>query len=258
MDRKPDFKTNLWGYEREAVLSYIDQMSKTAQESEAQLQKKMEQITLSREELEKQISEFENKVQNVSQDLEQEKGKNQKLSKMITLLQEEIDRQRRANESRERDFRQMQEQNRELQERVRQSQDKSRRYDEAAASIGSAILEAQQTAKSIVDAANGRAQSLSQEADEFISGVLEKIEGMHQDFLLLRGKMNESIALLNSRFDQIESDITHARELVLRTAGTGNEGQEPQLGKSMVQPSSTQAPGRLDLSEESLQKHRYF
>lgn len=258
MDRKPDFKTNLWGYEREAVLHYIDQMSKTAQESEAQLQQKMEQITLSREELEQQISEFESKVQDVSQDLDQEKGKNQKLSKMITLLQEEIDRQRRVNEGRERDFHQMKEQNRELQERFRQAQDKSRKYDEAAASIGSAILEAQQTAKNIVDAANGRAQSLSQEADEFISGVLDKIEGMQQDFLLLRGKMNESIALLNSRFDQIESDIAHARELVLQTAEAADGKQEPQLGKSKVQPSSAQAPGRLNLSEELLQKHRYF
>ena len=106
MDRKPDFKTNLLGYEKEAVLRYIDQISQTAQESEAQLQQKIEQITLTRQELEQQISEFEHKVQNVSQDLEQEKGKNQKLSKMITLLQEEIDRQRRVNNSRERDFQQ--------------------------------------------------------------------------------------------------------------------------------------------------------
>lgn len=256
MDRKPDFKTNLLGYEKEAVLRYIDQISQTAQESEAQLQQKIEQITLTRQELEQQISEFEHKVQNVSQDLEQEKGKNQKLSKMITLLQEEIDRQRRVNNSRERDFQQMKEQNRELQEWARQSQEKSRKYDEAAASIGSTILEAQQTAKNIVDAANGRAQSLSEETDTFISGVLGKIEGMQQDFLLLRGKMNESIELLNSRFDQIESDIAHARELVLQTAGAGE--QEPQPGKPMVQPSSTQTPDRLNLSEESLQKHRYF
>lgn len=92
--------------------------------------------------------------------------------------------------------------------------DKSKKYDEAAASIGSAILEAQQTARSIIDTANGRAQEISKDTDQFISAILEKMDSMQQEFAFLRGKMNESINMLNSRFDQIESDLSHAREAV--------------------------------------------
>ena len=218
MEQKPEFKRNLWGYEKEAVLKYIDEMSRSAKQTEEQLGQKLEQITRSREELEGQIADFEQKLQSVSDNLDSEQGKNKKLNEMITLLQEEIDRQRRRSESRERDYQNIQEQNRALQEQVRQMAGNSKKYEEAAAAIGSAVLEAQQTAQAIVEKANRRAQDISQETDAFISGVLEKVEGMQSDFLVLREKMNQSIDLLNERFDRIEADILHAKKLVLQAS----------------------------------------
>lgn len=218
MEQKPEFKRNLWGYEKEAVLKYIDEMSRSAKQTEEQLGQKLEQITRSREELEGQIADFEQKLQSVSDNLDSEQGKNKKLNEMITLLQEEIDRQRRRSESRERDYQNIQEQNRALQEQVRQTAGNSKKYEEAAAAIGSAVLEAQQTAQAIVEKANRRAQDISRETDAFISGVLEKVEGMQSDFLVLREKMNQSIDLLNERFDRIEADILHAKKLVLQAS----------------------------------------
>lgn len=214
MEKQPEFKKNLWGYDKEAVLKYIDEMSRTAAQSEAALQEKVSQIAHSREELEGQIAEFEQKLQHISGVLDTEKGKNKSLSEMIGLLQEEIDRQRRYSQARDRDFQAMQEKNRELAGQMKIAADKSKKYDEAAASIGSAILEAQHTARSIIDTANGRAQEISKDTDQFISAVLEKMDSMQQEFAFLRGKMNESINMLNSRFDQIESDLSHAREAV--------------------------------------------
>lgn len=244
MENKPDFKVNLLGYDKEEVLKYIDEMRASAQKAETQLQEKMDQITRSREQLEEKIAAFESRVQDVSVELDKEKGKNKKLSEMIELLQEEIDRQRRRSEASERDYQTMQQHNHQLLEQVRQAQDKSRRYDEAAASIGSAILQAQQTANTIIGTANDRAQLISKDADRFIGGVLEKIEGMQQDFHTLRGKMNESIAMLNARFDQIEADIAQARTLVGQTAEqlSADEAamfaqhEESLLGKAPVQP----------------------
>lgn len=218
MEQKPEFKRNLWGYEKEAVLKYIDEMSRSAKQTEEQLSQKLEQITRSREELEGKIADFEQKLQSVSDDLDSEKGKNKKLNEMITLLQQEIDRQRRRFESRERDYQSVQEQNRALQEQVRQTAGNSKKYEEAAAAIGSTMLEAQQSAQIIVENANRRAQDISRETDAFISGVLEKVEGMQSDFLVLREKMNQSIDLLNERFDRIEADILHAKKLVLHAS----------------------------------------
>ena len=56
MEKQPEFKKNLWGYDKEAVLKYIDEMSRTAAQSEAALQEKVSQIAHSREELEGQIA----------------------------------------------------------------------------------------------------------------------------------------------------------------------------------------------------------
>ena len=45
MEQRAEFKTNLFGYEKESVLKYIDDMSRNASESEAKLQEQIEQIT---------------------------------------------------------------------------------------------------------------------------------------------------------------------------------------------------------------------
>ena len=132
MEQKAEFKTSLFGgYEKESVLKYIDDMSRTAAESEAKLQEQIEQITRSRRELEEQIAEFEKRMQDASETIDAEKGKNKKLSEMIGLLQEEIDRQRRQGESRTREYQAAQEKNRQLQEQVRQVEEKSKLYDES-------------------------------------------------------------------------------------------------------------------------------
>ena len=51
MEKQPEFKKNLWGYDKEAVLKYIDEMSRTAAQSEAALQEKVSQIAHSQSEI---------------------------------------------------------------------------------------------------------------------------------------------------------------------------------------------------------------
>ena len=74
MEKQPEFKKNLWGYDKEAVLKYIDEMSRTAAQSEAALQEKVSQIAHSREELEGQIAEFEQKLQHKRNDWSAPRG----------------------------------------------------------------------------------------------------------------------------------------------------------------------------------------
>lgn len=149
----------------------------------------------------------------------------------------------------EREYQAAQEKNRQLQEQVRQVEEKSKLYDEAAASIGSAILQAQQTAQSIVDEAGGQAkeivdrantqaQAITNDAQRFIDRVLQKMDDMQQEFLTLRGRMDESINQLNNRFAQLDEDIVHARELVtnIRERLTRQEEEQDLPGKPLVQP----------------------
>lgn len=109
MEQRPAFKKQLLGLEQDAVFQYIEQMSRTASESEQKLREQIDQVTRSREELEGQIASFEEKLRSVNETLDTEKGKNKKLSEMIGLLQEEIDRQRRQSEAHSREYQAMQE-----------------------------------------------------------------------------------------------------------------------------------------------------
>ena len=255
MEQRAEFKTNLFGYEKESVLKYIDDMSRNASESEAKLQEQIEQITHSRQELEGQIAAFEQRMQDASQTIDAEKGKNKKLSEMIGLLQEEIDRQRRQGESRAKEYQAAQEQNRRLQEQYHQAEKKGRLYDEAAASIGTAILQAQKKAqdmvdeagaqaKEIVDQAHTRAQAINSDTQRFLDQVLQKMDGMQQEFLTLRGRMDESITQLNNRFAQLDEDIARARQLVLEIRQRLGQEEQEMPEKSPVQPAGQQP--RLD------------
>ena len=53
------------------------------------------------------------------------------------------------------------------------------------------ILEAQQTARSIIDTANGRAQEIPKDTDQFISAILEN--GQHAAGNLLSARQNERV-----------------------------------------------------------------
>ena len=56
MEQRPAFKKQLLGLEQDAVFQYIEQMSRTASESEQKLREQIDQVTRSREELEGQIA----------------------------------------------------------------------------------------------------------------------------------------------------------------------------------------------------------
>lgn len=226
MEQRPAFKKQLLGLEQDAVFQYIEQMSRTASESEQKLREQIDQVTRSREELEGQIASFEEKLRSVNETLDTEKGKNKKLSEMIGLLQEEIDRQRRQSEAHSREYHAMQEKNRQLSEQLGANRQQREQYDRAVATIGSAILEAKQTAKTIVEQANvqaqqvveqanSRAQVIEQDTGRFFDSLIERIDGMQQDFMLLHQRMEESVNCLNNRFAQLDEDIAHAREIVL-------------------------------------------
>ena len=85
-------------------------------------------------------------------------------------------------------------------------------------------------------------------AQRFIDRVLQKMDDMQQEFLTLRGRMDESINQLNNRFAQLDEDIVHARELVtnIRERLTQQEEEQGQPGKPPVQPPEQRS--RLDMT----------
>ncbi len=130
---------------------------------------------------------------------------------MIGLLQEEIDRQRRQSEAHSREYHAMQ-------EKTDSSANSWVQTVSSASSMTGRLLpsvllflEAKQTAKTIVEQANvqaqqvveqanSRAQVIEQDTGRFFDSLIERIDGMQQDFMLLHQRMEESVNCLNNRF----------------------------------------------------------
>lgn len=271
LDKQKIFKQSFYGFEKEAVLQYIDELSQEATKSEIALQSKIDEISKSREQLEAQIDCFDEKIRNMEQDLNLEKAKNNKLGDMVENLQVEIERQRKQTESKERECQSQQDQNRTMKSKLDSLEYKSKKYDDATVAIGTAILEAQQSAKRILDAAAEKSEVISKQADGIISGILGKIDNMQTDFISLRGKVNESMGMLNNRFDEIEKEIERTRDLVQKAKCDQPEELPEEAVSEIVIANESEddidfdllkkqepALGRLKLTEQELQKHRYF
>lgn len=211
LEQTPDFKKNLWGYDRDCVHQYMSEVQK----SEEEFQKKLDTLTRSREELEERIADFEKQLQNSQNNLDGEKGKNKKLSQMIRFLQEEIDRQRRLYERQNKEYQEIQARNEALSKKMQTAQNQGNQYQEAASSIGSAILQAQKTADHIIDSANDQAKTLGNQAGEMADQLLEDIKQMYQEFQDFRDGVSKTVEQMNTRFDQIESDMLKTGEKVL-------------------------------------------
>ena len=212
MGQEPEFKKNIWGYDRDSVQNYVSDV----QRSEAALQDKVDHITQTRSELEYQIEEFRQKLQDSQKNLNGEIGKNQKLNQMIRFLQEEIDRQRRISDRQEKEFYQVQQENTKLTCQMQEAQDKGRRYDEAAASIGSAIIQAQQTATKIITDASTRVEDLTLQADQMAKDLLLDVRDMYQNFVDFRSDVNKMIKQMDAQFADIEDRMLQTGENMLR------------------------------------------
>ena len=212
MGQEPDFKKNLWGYDRDSVHDYVTDV----QRSEAALQDKVDSITRTRAELEYQIEEFRQRLQASQEDLNGEKGKNQKLNQMIRFLQEEIDRQRRVSDQQMKEFQQVRNEKTELANQVQEAEGRGKLYDEAASSIGSAIILAQQTASRIITDANTQVKELTSQADQMAEDILFDVRDMYQNFMDFRDDVNKTIEQLNTQFDDIEKRMLQTGENVLK------------------------------------------
>lgn len=264
MEKQAIFKNSINGFEKTAVLQYIDEMSKESSRIEQELQAKLDEMSRSREQLESQVQDFEEKISHIERELEEEKGKNQQLTAKISTLQQDAAAQKRQLEDKDRELQIQKEQNRIIKSHAEEIEQKSKKYDEAAASIGSVILDAKQDAKHIVEEANRKAVQITSETDQVISSIITKIDTMKEEFLALRSKMNQSMDLLNAHFDEIEKEIGASKEAAQKalssTAKAEPQAEQQPAAKPQEQPAEEKKEKELVKKPvfQGQQKYRFF
>lgn len=222
MDKQVIFKSALNGFEKSAVLKYIDEISSKFAATEKEYQKQIEELENEREILSDRAATLELAVreQNKLQESEQAQMQEQLAAKetQIESMNDEIKALSQKNEEQKLELVFLREQNQLLHEQVESIESKSKKYDEAAASIGDVILVARQDATKITDDAHSKADAIIAEARQQaeimiaeakskLNATQDKMDQLKAQFFSIREQVNSSVALLNDQLSQVEASM---------------------------------------------------
>ncbi len=227
MDKQVIFKSALNGFEKSAVLKYIDEMNSKYAANVKEYQKQAEELESEKYELSDQITAMEQALKDMQKTVEAEQAKIVEelhaKDELIASLRAEVKALAQKNEEQEHELIMQREQNRLIREQAESIEEKSKKYDEVAASIGAVILAARQDAEKIVTDAQAKADSITADAQKEaehivanaqsdLSGLQKQMDSMKAQFFSIREQMNSSVAMLNDQFGQVEASLTPAEQ----------------------------------------------
>ena len=178
------FKTSAFGgFQKTAVLSYIDQMNADSQKLKAELDEKIAALEAQVSELKGQLPSEEEKAAALQREEAQQK-KSREMTELIERLNQEIDRQQKLLADKDEEIKRMNERVRKLQFQAESHSFKAQKYDEIAMKVGSLVIDAKQQADRIVERAKEEARAVPREKQmrgelrdtlEFLDRRLEKL-----------------------------------------------------------------------------------
>ena len=227
MDKQVIFKSALNGLEKSAVLKYIDEMNSKFSAAAKDYQKQAEELENKKYELSDRLTAMEQAFGELKANIETDQARYveelRARDEMIESLKTELKALSLQNEEQEHELIMQREQNRLIREQAESIEAKSKKYDEAAASIGTVIIAARQDAEHIIADAQAQAdqilanakkeaEAIVSNAENDLSGLQKKMDGMKAQFLMIREQMNNSMNLLNDQFGLVEASMNPAEE----------------------------------------------
>ena len=202
------FKTVFSGFDKKAVLQYIQELSEQAgkarEELEGQLREKEEQIAS----LQSQLQEKEEQIAGLSADCELYKSRISELNGTQSSLSFRLEKQVQLTDEKDRELKIQQESNRQLQFKVESLEYKSRRYDEVAQEIGATLADARHNAAQISEQARTEANEMARRLSGELNAFRQEVSGMKSQML---GEMERLMDQVRGRLERLEEAAGSAR-----------------------------------------------
>ena len=242
------FKTQMCGFEKKAVLDYIDQLNDAQRTREEEFRAQMERlesekagsdakadwlrqendrITAEMEELRQQNTQLEEKAAAAdahvmfAERLSMRERDNEVLKTRITGLNEEIMRLKTQLAQKDQTIAKLTADAQEMQKLQVQLDEKGKKYDQLSSSVGVVVLEAQRTADAIVANANAEADAARREADATVAKVAEHLDNFRAEI----GRMQAAMAQTMENLENSISGMRQAADL----AGVKLYGEEAEI-----------------------------
>lgn len=198
------------GFNKEDVLNYIDEMTENTRTLEAGLKNQLNSLTASRNDLTNKVSNFEERVKELEQQLGQERSNLRELASLrdqlyveLQVKQQELDtavsRREKDISDCEREIAMYLEEKRRMAEELSKVREKENKYDEIQKDLKRIRIDAESDAFRMVE----EAKVQSMEAVSVVDDVKVEIDTFKQDIGQIRSDLDIGTDTLRDRLDSL-------------------------------------------------------
>jgi len=204
-NRQAIIRTSFFGgFDKKEVLSYIDRLREENAAAQADLDRRLEEVTAARNDLGEQVAGFERKLVEMGGELDERSGRIKELNDEIYRLQSELKTSQKNADDTGRALVLQKEQNRILMERGRETEARAKRYDDVSAQLGDIILTARCSANELIDAAQGEADRIKTDAEKASERVMNELLSLRGELTRMREQMADMVEGFSNRITAIE------------------------------------------------------
>lgn len=192
------------GFQKTAVLRYIDQLNADSEKMKAELDAQIAKLSAQVTDLSGQIPTEEQKAANLEKESAQEK-KIRDLTELVEEQSAQMSQQKKMTAQKEEEMRAMSDKMRKLQFQAESNTYKAQKYDELSMKFGALLVDAKQEAQRIVDQATEDAKAITQEKQQRLQQMNAQFVQFKENVEQLRGELRETLEGLDKKLGKIES-----------------------------------------------------
>lgn len=232
-------KATVGGFDKKAVLSYIDELDQKFNETKQQLEEQLALLEEENNRLTEEISRMGEEAEQNAVKLEEQLNKNKELSSLTDTLNSEIGKQKCFIEEKEREIQVQIEHGNQLQKKIEELQLKNQKYDDASLQIGALLLDADKMAKDIVGKAEIKAKQIDSDMIRNSEDAREKFSAFKNELACLRMRLNSGVQAFQNELDELESLAVKAEKML------------PSEALKLAQEDEIQQPAEKTVSQEN-------
>lgn len=228
MEDQGIFKVSMFGgFDKQSVLTYVDDMIEKAQERENSLQKRCDELLSERDKYFAQVKDLQHKVDTIAESAskfsETEKDLSQKDARIKELEAQLASTKKQLSA---------------LQTHAAENEEKGRKYDSVTAQVGAVMVEAQKQADAIIARARQKADDIAQDSVNHIYAINKRLDEFKNDLYRLRSYTAETLQTFDQKIEQIDISIKEVEGHLYLDPSETPEGAQPIRYEDGAQPGS--------------------
>lgn len=195
------------GFNKNDVLTYIDSLSKKYKSVEADLNGRISELTVSRENLAEKVNSFSKRISDLEQACAAAREQADKSKNEQEIARKEVSELRRKAVI-------LEVENNRLKSQITAGENEAAKIQEEKTKIADAIIDARKNAQLIMSSAREQAVGKVRDAEEEINGLHLKVEGFINDVETMKRSMAEmlrrievNVADMNSRLEELHKEV---------------------------------------------------